>query len=496
MDDIAAKPSPAPDAGVTAVPDLDKASIRRIMIGIVLAMLLAAMDQTIVATALPTIGNDLHDVEHLPWVVTAYLLSGTAVTPLYGKFADVIGRRTTMMTAIGIFLVGSILSAIAPTMWFLIAARFLQGLGGGGLLALSQTIVGDVIPPRERMRYQGYFAMVFVTSSIAGPVLGGFFAERLHWSLIFWINVPLGILAFAMTNDVMKRLPRHERPHKIDVIGAVLVIVATVTLLLALSWGGGSYAWTSPQVVGLLVVALVTTILFVRRLMTAAEPFIPLSIMLDPVVAAATISCFFAVGTMVALTIYIPLYFEIALGLGAAWSGVSLIAFIGGTVVGAQLASRIMSWTPHYKLGPVIGLAASAIGMALFALTANWLSLWETEFLLAFIGTGLGTIFPVTTVAVQNAVEPHQLGTATATFNFFRSLGSAFFVAVFGAVFIGALGVGGQSIGSLTALVAAAEAAGTAVGPVFRYVFAAAAFTLAIGFVAIAMMKELPLRTR
>jgi MFS family permease len=302
MDDIAAKPSPAPDAGVTAVPDLDKASIRRIMIGIVLAMLLAAMDQTIVATALPTIGNDLHDVEHLPWVVTAYLLSGTAVTPLYGKFADVIGRRTTMMTAIGIFLVGSILSAIAPTMWFLIAARFLQGLGGGGLIALSQTIVGDVIPPRERMRYQGYFAMVFVTSSIAGPVLGGFFAERLHWSLIFWINVPLGILAFAMTNDVMKRLPRHERPHKIDVIGAVLVIVATVTLLLALSWGGGSYAWTSPQVVGLLVVALVTTVLFVRRLMTAAEPFIPLSVTLHPVVAAAAISSFFAGGTMVGRT--------------------------------------------------------------------------------------------------------------------------------------------------------------------------------------------------
>jgi EmrB/QacA subfamily drug resistance transporter len=497
MSEIAAKPSPAGEADMAPeAVALDKASIRQIMIGIVLAMLLAAMDQTIVATALPTIGNDLHDVEHLPWVVTAYLLSGTAVTPLYGKFADVIGRRTTMMTAIGIFIVGSILSAIAPTMWFLIAARFLQGLGGGGLIALSQTVVGDVIPPRERMRYQGYFAMVFVTSSIAGPVLGGFFAEQLHWSLIFWINLPLGILAFAMTNGVMKRLPRHERPHKIDMIGAGLVIAATVTLLLALSWGGGLYAWTSVQVIGLFVVSLVTTVLFVLRLMTADEPFIPLSVLLDPVVAAATVSCFFAVGTMVALTIYIPLYFEIALGLGASWSGVSLIAFIGGTVVGAQLASRIMAWTPHYKRGPVIGLAAAAAGMAVFAVFATSLTLWETELLLAFIGTGLGTIFPVTTVAVQNAVEPHQLGTATATFNFFRSLGSAFFVAVFGAIFIGALGVGGQSIGSLTALVAAAEAGGTAVGPVFRYVFAAATVTLAIGFVAILMMKELPLRTR
>ena len=172
---------------------LDPASVRRIVIGVMLAMLLAAIDQTIVATALPTIGNELKDLQHLSWVVTAYLLSATAVTPLYGKLADIIGRRTTLLIAIGIFIAGSILCALAPTMWFLILARFLQGLGGGGLIALAQTIVADIVPPRERMRYQAYFASVFVTSSIAGPVLGGFFAERLHWSFIFWINLPLGL---------------------------------------------------------------------------------------------------------------------------------------------------------------------------------------------------------------------------------------------------------------------------------------------------------------
>ncbi|HVZ12875.1 MAG TPA: MDR family MFS transporter [Bauldia sp.] len=483
-------------AGTTTAARLDKTSIRKIMVGIILAMLLAAMDQTIVATALPTIGNDLHDVEHLPWVVTAYLLSGTAVTPLYGKFADVVGRRTTMMTSIFIFVAASVLSAIAPTMWFLIAARFLQGLGGGGLIALSQTIVGDVVPPVERMRYQGYFAIVFMTSSIAGPVLGGFFSDELHWSLIFWINLPLGALAFYMTNDVMKRLPRHERPHKIDVIGAALVIIAAVTVLLALSWGGGSYAWTSFQVIGLIVVSIVAWVLFVVRLRTAAEPFIPLTVTTHPVVAAATAACFFAVGTMVALTIYLPLYFEVVMGMSASWSGVSLIAFIGGTVVGAQLASRVMAWTPHYKLGPVIGLAAAAIGMGLFAFVARSLSLWETEVLLAVIGTGLGTIFPITTVAVQNAVEPHELGTATAAFNFFRSLGSAFFVAVFGAVFIGSLGIGGQAIGSLEQLIQQAASQGTSVGPAFLYVFGAAAITLAAGFLCMVAMEELPLRTR
>jgi EmrB/QacA subfamily drug resistance transporter len=485
MDDTVSSPTAAA---------LTPADIRKILYGILLAMLLAAMDQTIVATALPTIGNDLGDVEHLPWVVTAYLLSGTAVTPIYGKLSDIVGRRRMLLIGVAIFVAASILSALAPSMWVLIFARFLQGLGGGGLIALAQTIVGDIVAPRERMRYQAYFASVFVTSSIAGPVLGGFFAEKLHWSFIFWINLPLGVLALALSDRALRRLPRHERPHKLDFLGAGLMIVATVTLLLALSWGGAEYPWASVEVIGLVAISAVAWGLFTWRLLTAAEPFVPLSVMFHQVVATATASNFFAVGTSVALTIYIPIYFESVLGLTAGQSGLALIAFVGGTVLGAQVAARVMAIATHYKRTPVIGLFVASVGMAVLAFGPS-LTLWPLEVVLLITGTGMGTIFPVTTVAMQNAVPLHQLGTATASFNFFRSLGSAIFVALFGAIFISSLGLGGQSIGSLEQLVSAAAAHGTAIGPAFRNVFAAAVVAMAIGFVFVLLMKELPLRS-
>src|SRR3954471_11397106 len=213
---------------------LGRAEIRSIVIGIMVAMLLAALDQTIIATALPTIGRELHDLEHLSWVVTAYLLASTAVTPLYGKFSDTHGRRVTLLIGIATFIVGSIACALAPTMLALILARGLQGLGGGGLISLAQTIIADLVSPKERSRYQVYFASVFVTSSLIGPVLGGFFAEHLHWSVIFWINLPLGLLALWMTNSSLKRLPRHDRPHRLDLLGAGLLVLATVTFMLAL----------------------------------------------------------------------------------------------------------------------------------------------------------------------------------------------------------------------------------------------------------------------
>jgi MFS family permease len=237
-------------------------------------------------------------------------------------------------------------------------------------------------------------------------------------------------------------------------------------------------------------------VLFVARLLTAEEPFIPLAVMFNPVVAAGTASNFFVMGTLVALSIYVPIYFEAVLGLSAAQSGLALIALMGGTVTGAQIAGRVMMWTPHYKRGPVFGLLVSIVAVSALAAGAPFLPLWGVEVLLAIGGIGLGTAFPVATISIQNAVEPHQLGTATASFNFFRSLGSAIFVAAFGAIFIGGLGIGGQAIGSLDALVAAAAHQGTAIGSVFRYVFGAAAVTLAVGFLCIAAMRELPLRAQ
>jgi EmrB/QacA subfamily drug resistance transporter len=478
------------------VSSLDQSEVRRIILGVMIAMFLAAIDQTIVATALPTIGNTLGDLEHLPWIVTAYLLSSTAITPLYGKLADIVGRRTTMLAAIVVFIGGSVLCAIAPTMWFLILARFIQGLGGGGLISLALTIVADIVPPRERMRYQAYFATVFVTSSVAGPVLGGVIAQYLHWSLIFWINLPIGFVAYLMTNGVLRRLPRHERPHKLDVIGAVLMVLATVALLLALSWGGGTYAWNSSEILALLIGSAVASVLFVVRLVTAPEPFIPLPVMFDRVVATGTATNFFAAGTMVALSIYVPIYFETVAGLTAAQSGFALIAFMGGVVTGAQIAGRIMVWTPRYKMAALVGLGISVVATTLLALAATFAPLWQIEVLLVFAGLGMGTIFPVTTIAVQNAVEPHQLGTATASFNFFRSLGGAIAVAVFGAILLRMLGATGGGAASLDALVAQAADRGMPIAPVFSVLFWLSAATLVIGFFCLLAMEEKPLKSR
>jgi len=322
---------------------LDHAAIRRIFIGLMLAMFLSALDQTIVATALATIGRAYANVENLTWVVTAYLLAATVVTPLYGKLSDIYGRRRVLLIGIAIFIIGSVACALSPSMPILVAARAVQGLGGGGLIALSQTIVGDAVSPRERGHYQGYFGAVFAISSIAGPVLGGVFAEHLHWSLIFWINVPLGLHALAITGRALKALPRHERPHQIDFLGAALMVTATVCLLLALNWGGTRYPWMSNHILGLLAAAAILSALFVARIATAAEPFVPLSIMRNRVVAAAIGCACLAYGTMIALTIYAPVYFEVVLGQSASGAGLTLIPFMGGVVIGSTFGGRMMA---------------------------------------------------------------------------------------------------------------------------------------------------------
>jgi EmrB/QacA subfamily drug resistance transporter len=477
----------------TTPPTLDHAQIRTIMFGVVLAMLLGALDQTIVATALPTIGRELSNVQSLSWVVTAYLLTSTAVTPLYGKFSDIHGRRAVLLLAIAIFLAGSVACALSSSIYMLIAARAFQGLGGGGLISLGQTIVGDVIPPRERGRYQAYFAAIFITSSIAGPVLGGFFAEHLHWSFIFWINLPLGFGAYLLTNHVLKLLPRHDRPHKIDVIGALLMTAATVALLLALSWGGTTYAWGSAEVVSLLGGSLIVWALFGFRLARAPEPFIPLSVLANSVVRNGVIGCFFAVGTIVGLAVFLPLFFEAVIGLTAGQSGVALIVYMGGTVAGATIAGRIMTRVEHYKRAAVIGLAVSVPSTLVLAIWPMSLSFAGVEVVLAIAGTGIGTIFPIATTAVQNAVPPHQMGTATAILNFFRSLGGAILVAVFGAIFL-AEAVSNSDNASVQTVILEGAKAGVDFGRVFSGVFYAAALANLIALFFIAAMKELPLR--
>ncbi|TDT94877.1 MULTISPECIES: MDR family MFS transporter [Azorhizobium] len=471
---------------------LDHSEIRSILFGVMLAMLLAALDQTIVATALPTIGADLGDFESLSWVVTAYLLTSTAVTPLYGRLSDVHGRRMMMLIAISIFSVGSLACALAPNMVVLIFARGLQGLGGGGLISLAQTIIADIVSPRERGRYQGYFASVFMASSLCGPVLGGVLAQHLHWSLIFWINLPLGLAAYFMTDRQLRRLPRHERKAKVDVIGAVLMVVSTISLLLLLTWGGVRYAWDAPEILALGGAAVIFAVLFVWRLRTADEPFLPLPVLLHPVVARGTATALMTMGTLIALSINVPLYFETARGLSASQSGLALIPLMGGVVLGALLAGRALFMLEHYKRVAISGIAVAILGLLFLSLGPERPPLPLMLLVFGLMGIGIGCVLPITTVSIQNAVEPHQMGTATGTMNFFRSLGSAVLVAGFGAVLMAALGLGpGQ--GNLEQLIGGADQAGLA--SAFRIVFGCASVTLMLGLLALMSMEQKPLRT-
>ena len=475
-----------------AAPALSHAEIRTIIIGIMLAMLLAALDQTIIATALPTIGRELGDLEHLPWVVTVYLLTSTAVTPLYGKFSDSHGRRVTMLIGIVIFILGSIACAVAPNMLVLILARGLQGLGGGGLIALAQTIVADIVSPKERGKYQVYFASVFMTASLVGPVLGGFFAEHLHWSVIFWINLPLGLVAFFIVFHSLKKLPRHDRPHRLDLLGALLLVGATVSLLLALSWGGLRFPWFSAPIAALVAGSLVLWGLFAIRMRLAPEPLIPAGVLHNPVVRMGVLSACFGMGTYIGLTIYLPVYFEAVRGLSASVSGLALIPLMVGTVCGATISGRSMAKAKHYKRLPVGGLVVAMVATGALAAFARGMPLAMIEVLLAIISIGLGTLLPVSTVAIQNAVTVRELGTATGAANFFRSLGGALIVAVFGAIVLSGAGLSGA--GSFESLAGAAAQSGIDLAGVFAYVFAAAVAGFGLSLAFLIAMEERPLR--
>lgn len=471
---------------------LSHSEIRVIVTGVMVAMFLSALDQTIIATALPTIGGSFGDLENLTWVVTAYLLTGTAITPLVGKFADIHGPRPVLLASIGTFLIGSVLCATAQNMPWLIVARAVQGLGGGGLIALAQTIIGLLIAPRERGRYQGYFAIVFITSSIAGPILGGFFAEHLHWSLIFWINVPLGLVAALMSDRSLRRLPAHHHPHRLDILGAFLMCAGTVALLMALSWGGTEFRWVSLPIIGLLALAVLLWVGFALRVATATEPLVPIAVLSNKVVRTGVPAAAFAMGTLVGLSIQMPLYLEGVMGLTASESGLALIPLMAGVVVGATGAGRVMGHIAHYKRLPILGLLASIAALAALALWPLGLPIAVVGAAMGIAGMGLGTVLPVTTVAVQNAVPLPQMGTATGVVNLFRSLGAAVLTAGFGAIVIGLSGI--ESSALLERLLEGRAQVAPLAGA-FRWVFVAAAGALGVSLLAMLAMEERPLRS-
>ena len=316
--------------------------VRSIICGMMLAMFLAALNQTIVATALPTIGRDFDDFENLPWVVTAFLLASTAVAPLYGKLSDIYGRRTMLLTGLGLFTAGSVMCALAPNMLLLSLGRAVQGIGGGGIMPLAQTVIADASTPRERGRYQALIGSFWVSAGIAGPLVGGFIAEHLPWSMIFWLNVPLGLLGVATIHSALKKLPRHDRKHRLDLVGAALMMIAAIALLLALAWGGTRYSWASPQIALLLFSCVLFVALFGWRLRHAPEPFLPLPILRDGVVRMGTAASACAVGASLALTIYLPLYFQVVHKLSVAMSGLALIPLVAMTTPGSILSGRAL----------------------------------------------------------------------------------------------------------------------------------------------------------
>ena len=481
-------PAPPPARG-----PVSHAEVKKIFFGLMLAAFLAALNQTIIATALPTIGRYFGDFENLSWIVTAYLLTSTAVAPLYGKLSDIWGRRAMIKAAIGLFVAGSAVAAAAPDMTWLILGRGLQGIGGGGILPLCQSVIADVVAPRERGRYQAYMGVVWVTSGVCGPVFGGMLAEHFHWSLIFWVNVPLGLGAALLTHIHLKHIPRHERRHKLDVLGAGLMMASCIPLLLALTWGGTRLPWLSPPILMLIGASFVLSLLFGWRLTRAAEPFLPLTVLNNPVMRMGTSSASLAMGVQIGLTIVVPLYFEVAFHLSATESGIALIP-IALTTPGSLLSGQAMMYWKHYKRAPVIGLICALIALV-FLIWRPDMRLAYVIVLLSVVGTAVGLVYPVTTVSIQNAVPHHQVGVAMGALNFFRSLASAFIVAVLGAILLAGLGVAPERGGRAISVIQTVSAAGHDVGFVFRWVFLAAFGFLALSLLFLILMEERPLRT-
>jgi EmrB/QacA subfamily drug resistance transporter len=481
--DISDAPPIAPPAPLTP------SEVHTILISLMLTMFLAALDQTIVATALPTIGRQFRDVSSLSWVITAYLLASTAVAPVFGTLSDIYGRKATIITAMSLFIVGSILCAVAPNMPVLILARGLQGLGGGGILPIVQTVIADVVSPRERGQYQAYFSGVWMAAGIGGPILGGVFAEHLHWSMIFWINVPLGLISLAMLLPKMGKIPVFHRRRKVDWLGGVLLMASAVLFMLVLTWGGNRYLWLSPTITAMIGASVALALSFVWHVRRTDEPFLPLPLLGGTVVPFAMGGGSLAMGAMLGLTVHLPLYYEVVYHLSASEAGLALIPLAAVSTGGAAIAGRAMARSKHYKRVAIIGALCGALAGG--ALASTFMPLWVLLVLLSLFALGLGTVFPVTTVSAQNSVVRSQVGTVTGALNFFRSLSASFTVAVFTAILLMALGadisLNGEHRGPVSSIPVADMVTA------FRYVFAAAAVMLAAASLCVVLMEEKPL---
>jgi EmrB/QacA subfamily drug resistance transporter len=402
---------------------------------IMLATLLAALDQTIVATALPKIAQDLNGFDNLSWVVTAYLLSTTVTVPLYGKLSDLYGRRRLFVVSSSIFLLGSALCGAAQSMGELIAFRALQGVGAGGLIPLSQAAVADLFSPRERGRYQGYIGAMWATAAIAGPLAGGTLTDSVSWRWIFLINLPLGILALAVVVKTM-RLPFKPREHTIDYLGAALLSVGVTGALLACAWGGTTYPWDSPEVIGAAVIAVVSLLAFGLAERRAPEPLLPLQLFRMRTFSVSTAASLLIGAVLFGVTIYVPVYAQGVLHSSATSSGVILIPLSLGWVLASIISGQLVSRTGRYRAYPIIGSLLVLAGTLLLTQLDTHSSRLAVSAHLTVIGLGMGTMFQTFVIATQNRVDFSDLGVATAAIQFGRSMGGSVSVAILGALLV------------------------------------------------------------
>ncbi|MGV9745084.1 MDR family MFS transporter [Rhodococcus zopfii] len=403
--------------------------------GLMLTMLLASLNQTVLNPALPTIVGELHGAGLMLWVITVYILASTIMMPAYGKLGDLFGRKPLLLAAIGIFLVGSVVSATAGDITWLIVGRAIQGAGGGGLMILSQAAIADVIPARERGRYMGIMSGVFALSSVAGPLLGGWFTEGPGWRWVFWITVPLGLLA-ATAAVVFLRLPARTGPRpSIDIAGMVILSVATTGIVLIATWGGTTYAWTSPTIVGLVAGSIAAAWLFVFVESRAAEPVLPLHLFRDRNFDLLTVAGLLVSVALFGVAGYMPTYLQMVTGVSATVAGLLMLPMMGSLFLTSTLTGRLVTSTGRYKTIPIVGSVLIATGLVLLSLLTVTTPTWVLCCFVAVIGVGLGMTGQILVLVVQNSFPIEEVGTATAGNNYFRQIGATLGSAVVGSVF-------------------------------------------------------------